>query len=349
MKYHQCDTPFVCGVDLHSRMMHICIIDRNENVLVHKPINNLETNKFLEILKPYLGKIVVSCESTFNYYFLADFCKAHSVPFFLGHALYIKHIHGGKAKNDPIDSQKLAELTIKNYLPYAHSCSEEIRGLRDIMRNRNDFVQYRTALISKVKMHLYQANLPSLGEITEAQIRNDFITQDFLDENKRFDVATNLDTILFYNKKINEFEKRVEQQIKVVDNQHYKLLINIRGFGPIISTTILLEVDGINRFVTCKDFISYCRLIKCAHESAGKKQGYGGAKIGNPYLRYIFGEAAIHLARNNKEVKAYLDKLSNRYGKGKSYSILAHKIGRSIYYILKTGSEFNLNKFLAEK
>jgi transposase len=31
-------------------------------------------------------------------------------PFVLAHALYLKHIHGGKNKNDRIDSEKLAHL-----------------------------------------------------------------------------------------------------------------------------------------------------------------------------------------------------------------------------------------------
>ena len=42
-----------------------------------------------------------------------------------------------------------------------------------------------------------------------------------------------------------------------------------------------------------KDFLSYCRLVKGTVASAGKIKGLRGAKLGNPYLRWAFGEAAV--------------------------------------------------------
>jgi hypothetical protein len=44
----------------------------------------------------------------FTWYWVADWCEDHSIPFVLGHALHMKTIHGGKAKNDRIDSRKIA-------------------------------------------------------------------------------------------------------------------------------------------------------------------------------------------------------------------------------------------------
>jgi hypothetical protein len=38
----------------------------------------------------------------FSWYWIADFCADHGIEFVLGHALYMKAIHGGKAKNDKI-------------------------------------------------------------------------------------------------------------------------------------------------------------------------------------------------------------------------------------------------------
>ena len=346
MKYHHCTSEFVCGVDLHSRMMFICIIDRSENILVHKKISNNDLAGFKKTLQPYIGNISVSAESTFAYYFLSDFCEEINVPFLLGNALYMKHIHGGKTKNDKIDSLKIAELTMKNYLPFAHICSKGVRHVRGLLRCRNNYVQYRTGLIAQVKIQLYQANLPSVSEITEEQIREDFISQKFLDENQRFHVESNLETISFYNKQIRQFEKKIIQQTKSIDDKRFKLLMNIRGFGIIISSTILLEIDDINRFPSSKDFLSYCRLVKCSHESAGKKLGFGNNKIGNPYLRYIFGEAAIQLLRNNPEVKEYLASLISRKGKAKALSALARKTARSVFYILKKEQPFNLKMLL---
>jgi transposase len=64
---------------------------------------------------------------------------------------------------------------------------------------------------------------------------------------------------------------------------------------------ILYEVQDIRRFPRVQDFVSYCRLVKCAKESAGKKSGTAGKKIGNAYLKWAFSEAAVLFLRNNPE------------------------------------------------
>jgi hypothetical protein len=39
---------------------------------------------------------------------LADRCAEHNLPCVVGHALYMRLIHGGKAKNDRVDANKFA-------------------------------------------------------------------------------------------------------------------------------------------------------------------------------------------------------------------------------------------------
>lgn len=346
MKYHICNYPFVCGVDLHSKMMYVCIMKASGEVLLHQKIMNHETDKFESVLAPYKGKIVVSAESSFSYYFLADLCEDIGVDFFLGHALYMSHIHGAKTKNDRIDSQKIAELTHKNYLPYAYTCSRETRYVRDLMRSRSAMLKTKTAMINRVKLQTYQSNLPMYDSITKEMIENNTIVKDFKDDNLKFTVNKQLETILLCMNQVREIEKHVESNMHVLYKTKYKQLLQIRGFGLVTAATILLEIDNISRFKNCKHFVSYCRLVKCAHESAGKKIGTGNSKIGNPHLRHIFGEAVVYLSRHNKEFQKYLNKLTQRYGKGKSLTILAHKLARAVYHILKSGEEFQMKHFL---
>jgi len=47
-------------------------------------------------------------ECIFTWYWIADLCSEEGIPFVLGHALYMKAIHGGKAKNDKVDAHKIA-------------------------------------------------------------------------------------------------------------------------------------------------------------------------------------------------------------------------------------------------
>ena len=86
------------------------------------------------------------------------------------------------------------------------------------------------------------------------------------------------------------------------DPQAYHRLRSVPGIGKILALTILYEIHDIGRFAErVQDFLSYSRLVKCEHSSAGKKLGTGGSKIGNVHLKWAFSEAAALFLRNNPE------------------------------------------------
>jgi transposase len=87
-------------------------------------------------------------------------------------------------------------------------------------------------------------------------------------------------------------------------------------------------------------------LVKCAKESAGKRYGTSGTKIGNAYLKWAFSEAAVLFLRNNPAGQRYLARLEKKHGKGKALTVLAHKLARAVYYMLKHGTAFTMDKFL---
>ena len=89
------------------------------------------------------------------------------------------------------------------------------------------------------------------------------------------------------------------------------------------------------------------RLVKSARESTGKRHGPSAKKIGNAHRKWAFSEAAGLFLKNNAPAQKYLATLATRHGKGKALSILAHKLGRAVYYMLKHQEAFNQEKFLA--
>jgi hypothetical protein len=58
-------------------------------------------NRGPDAFRNAIDGLVVGCECKFAWYWLADLCEDESIPFALGHTLYVKAIHGGKLKNDP--------------------------------------------------------------------------------------------------------------------------------------------------------------------------------------------------------------------------------------------------------
>jgi hypothetical protein len=108
-----------CGIDLHVKTMYVCILDAAGQVLVHRNVKSTP-EAFFEIVAPYRDDLVVAAECMFTWYWLADLCAAERLVFVLGHALAMKAIHGGKAKNDKIDSHKIASLLRGGLLPQSY-------------------------------------------------------------------------------------------------------------------------------------------------------------------------------------------------------------------------------------
>jgi transposase len=95
-----------------------------------------------------------------------------------------------------------------------------------------------------------------------------------------------------------------------------------------------------------QEFVSYCRLVTCAQESAGKRYGTSGTKIGNAYLTWAFSEAPVLFLRANPAGQKYLTRLEKKHSKGKALTILAHKLARAVYDMLQRKTAFDLPTFL---
>jgi len=96
MRFYQGTHEFYAGIDLHTKVMYVCVLDQGGQTVVHRNIP-ARPEPLLELLAPYRRDVVVAAECTFSWYWLADCCANEQIPFVLGHALYMKAIHGGKA------------------------------------------------------------------------------------------------------------------------------------------------------------------------------------------------------------------------------------------------------------
>jgi hypothetical protein len=85
--------------------------------------------------------------------------------------------------------------------------------------------------------------------------------------------------------------------------------------------------------------------VRCAHEAAGKRKGSGPIKIGNAHLRWAFAEAACLFGRQSPRAKAWLGRQEKKGGKGRALAILAARLGRAVYHLLRKGEVFDEERF----
>ena len=158
MRFYTTSHKHYCGIDLHAKSMYVCIMNQEGDVVLHRNMQTKPEN-FLRAIEPFREDLVVAVECIFTWYWLADLCADEGIHFVLGHALYIKAIHGGKAKNDRIDSLKIATILRGGMPAQAYVYPAEWRSTRDLLRRRLRFSHQRAQLLAHVRNTHYQYNL----------------------------------------------------------------------------------------------------------------------------------------------------------------------------------------------
>jgi transposase len=322
------------------------MVDSTGQVLVHRNVK-ATPEAFLEVVAPYREDLVVAAECMFTWYWLADLCAAEGIAFVLGHALAMKAIHGGKAKNDKIDSHKIAVLLRGGMLPQSYVYPAAMRSTRDLIRRRLHLVRKRGQLLAHIQNTRAQYNLPVFGRKLAYKANRDGVVEHFADPSVQKSIEVDLALIDHYDALVIDLELTIVREAKRHDADAFHRLRSVPGIGKVLALTILYEIHDVTRFDRVQEFASYARLVKCGHQSAGKKLGTGGAKMGNVHLKWAFSEAAVLFLRHTKDGKKILARIEKKHGKGKALSILAHKIGRAVFYMLSRGTVFSMDKFLA--
>jgi transposase len=159
-------------------------------------------------------------------------------------------------------------------------------------------------------------------------------------------IEVDISLIDHYDKLLGEVELSMTRSAKAHDVQTFARLQSGPGIGQILALVILYEIQDIARFPRVQDFVSYCRLVKCAKESGGKRLGTSGKKIGNAPLRWAFAEAAVLFLRHNQPGKAYCTTWEHNHGKAKALPVLAHKLDRAVYDMLTREQAVDLQRFV---
>ena len=238
---------YYCGIDLHARSMYLCILDQAGEVRVHRNMR-AHPAAFLEAVAPYRQDLVVAVECMFTWYWLADLCQAEGIHFVLGHALYMKAIHGGKAKNDRIDAHKIAVLLRGGLIPQAYVYPAAMRPTRDLLRRRLHFTRKRAELLTHIENTNSQYNLPAFAKKLTYRANRQAVDERFAEPSVQKSVAVDLELIAHYDELLRELEAFLLRTAKGHDANTLYRLRTVPGIGKILSLVILYEVQDMARF-----------------------------------------------------------------------------------------------------
>jgi transposase len=256
----------------------------------------------------------------------------------------MKAIHGGKAKTDKIDAQKIAALLRGGMLPQAYASPAQMRASRDLLRRRTHLMRKRAELLAHVQNTNSPYNLPDIGANLADKANRGGVAERFTDAAvQQKHIAVDRALITYYDALLRDLELSIIQTAKTHDANTLYLRQTVPGIGKSLSLVLLDEIHDIARFPRVQDFVSYGRLVQCAKESAGKRLGTSGKNIGHAHLKWAFSEAAALFLRNNPQGQTYLVRLEKKHDKGKALTILAHTLARAVYDMLKRQTAFDMD------
>ncbi len=87
MRFYNRQHRFYCGIDLHARLLAICVLDQAGIVVCQTKIP-ADKKLLLDTLAPFRTDVVICVECLFAWHGVADLCAEHKIPFvYLGQVL----------------------------------------------------------------------------------------------------------------------------------------------------------------------------------------------------------------------------------------------------------------------
>ena len=314
--------------------------DEEDKKLEDKRIDN-DLEVTLKLLSPYKNKIkAVAVESTFNWYWLVDGLMTNGYKVKLVNTAAVKQYDGLKYSGDHQDAFHLAHLMRLGILPTGHIYPKELRAVRDLLRRRRQLVRHSSSHLISIQNQIWR----SLGvRISCNDIRkSEFVLPFEKDSYLYYSAISNLTIQQTLAKEIYQLEKQVLKAVSLQDS--FQLLLTMKGIGPILGLTIMLETGDISRFESAGNYASYCRCVKSLRESNGKKKGTGNRKAGNKYLSWAFSEVAHYLIRFEPKVKRFYDKKKQKRNGIVAMRAVAHKASRAVFHMLTNNQEFDIER-----
>jgi transposase len=258
----------------------------------------------------------------------------------------MKAIHGGKAKNDKSAAPKIAVLLRGGMVPPAYVSPPAMRATRALLRRRGHLMRQRAELLAPMQNTKSQDHLPEIGKKRADKANREGGEAHCPEPRVRKTLELEVALSDHYDQLLGEGELYSTRTAKGHDAQRFSRLQSVPGIGQILALVLLSAIQTIARFPRGQAFLSYGRLVKCAQESAGKRQGRSGKKMGTPQLQWACSEAAVLFLRQNQPGKEDFAKLARHHGPGKALPVRAQKLARAVYVLLPREHAFALQRFV---
>jgi len=321
----------IIGCDLHTRQQTILMLDVDTGEVVEKTLKH-EGEKVREFYSALPGPVQVGIEATGSMHWFLNLMEELGINCQVGHPAKVREAETRKQKHDRRDAALLLKLQVENRFPSIWMPTNEQRDLRALLLHRHQWVRMRTRVQNALQA-IALSNGLRRGSSLWSQEGQYAIASLPLAPNAA-QRRTELQ-ILYHqlNEQIGELGERVSDQ--ALRRPGAKLLMTHPGVGPVTALATDVFLGDPRRFADGKALASYVGMIPSEYSSGGRQRLGALSKQGNPLLRFLWCEAAMHAVRRDPELKRFYRRKLQQKGVGKAKIAAARKLGIRLYIMLR--------------
>jgi transposase len=251
----------------------------------------------------------------------------------VAHAGGVRQIAEARVKTDKKDIERLLKLLIADIVPEVWVPPVHVRELRGMISYRNRLVKTSVMIRNRLQSLIHRHNLilpkgaltdkawwatQTLSALEQIQIRQELALLEGLDKNKA-EVDAELG----------------RQALGATWGKQAVRLLQLSGFGVVMTMTVLSAIGDITRFEDPKKLVGYSGLGAGVHDSGKEHIEKRITKSGRKELRWALVEAAWRAIRISPYWKEQYEKYLKRMRKpNQAIVVIARKLLVAVWHVL---------------
>jgi transposase len=272
-------------------------------------------------------------ETTTNVWDVYDIVEPLVSYVVVAHAGGVRQIAEARVKTDKKDIERLIRLLIADIVPEVWVPPMEVRELRGMISYRNRLVKTSTMIRNRLQSLIHRHNLilpkgmlrekgwwaaQKMSALEKIQIRQELAMLDEMEKHKA-EVDAELG----------------RQSLGEVWGKRAMRLLQLPGFGVIVSMTVLSAIGDASRFESAKKIVGYSGLGAGVHDSGKEHIEKRITKSGRKELRWALVEAAWRAIRISPYWKEQYEKYLRRMRKpNQAIVVIARKLLVVVWHVL---------------
>lgn len=331
----------VVSIDLAKNVFQVCALDDKGAVAFNKKITRNKLMPFIAQLET--STVVMEAGYSSNHWGRQCQSLGHTVK--LVPAYRVKPFVVGN-KNDANDALAIAEASLRPRMNFVSVKTFEQQDLQTIYRVRERLMKHRTALVNQLRGLLSEYGMVVGQHACTLKKALPDILEDA-------DNGLTLVSRKLFHRLSRQWHHLDEEIKQVTDELHelatqqddFKLLMSIPGFGPIVSSVLMASVGDIQSFKNGRQLAAWVGLTPRQYASGDVDRLGKISKRGNLDLRKMLIHGARTLVnwcqKKDDPLSRWLQRLLTNKHSCQVVVALANKMARMAWAILTKREEFN--------